>query len=137
MCSSSRIGNMTVSPGSHLITHSKKGTNYVQWGWGKEGLDQYNARCDKLDTLYKNFDRVYAEFTAFYEGKALFYLPPFKVLKLAGVEDERGVLILTRSSYGTIVEPFHQRMPIVLEDGGSFTRFGKIVEINYSLLKIA
>lgn len=143
MCSNAKIGRMTISPGTNLIVNrSNRETDYKQWGIGK--IDrfgnfngQYNAQIEKLDTMYRSYKRSYVEFSTFYENNALFYVPYMSLMKIACVENEEGILVLTTSSKNTIVEPFHHRMPVILE----YTRYYEflnrtgIVEINYSLLK--
>jgi len=132
MCSSAKVGSMTVSPGAHLIAHSKKGYDYKSWGIHK----QYNARIESLD-LYKNYDRVFVEFTAFYEGYALFYLPNVKEMKIGALMNEQGILVVTRPAFNTPIEPYHRRSALVLQDADEFINNGKIIEINYNLLKLA
>lgn len=135
MCSNVKLRGMTISPGSHMISFSKKGTDFKIWGIG----DQYNARSEKLDSYYKQMDKCYVEFTEFYEGGAIFGVKGQPLLHLAAIQDYRGILILTRSSKDTIIEPYHHRMPIVLDPRNSsdFVRFGKIIEMDYSYLKLA
>lgn len=131
MCSNIRYKNRNIGVGTHLITVSKFGYDYKQWGIG----DIYNARVEKVETYWKNFDHVYIECDSFYEGRALFDVPEIPILRLACLQNEKGVLILTKSSFNTVVEPFHPRLPIILADWNNYIRKGIILEMNNGLLK--
>lgn len=132
MCSSIRYKSRIIHVGAHLITYSKKGTDYKPFGNG----NFHNARVEKLDTLYKNFDRCYIECTEFFEKLALFFTPGFEIMRLAAVEDESNVLILTKSSLNTVVQPYHGRTAIVLADPRMFVQTGRILEMPASSLKL-
>jgi len=132
MCSNIKYGNQTIGVGTHLVTISKKGYNYKQWGYDNSW---YNARVEKIDSLYKNYDRCYIECNSFFEGGALFGLVTLGDIKLAAVEDERAVLILTKSSIGTKVEDYHKRSAIMLNLPKLFINEGTIVEYPISFLK--
>lgn len=117
--------------GTHLITFGKSGYDYKQWGL----KDVYNARVEKIGTYWKNFDKVYIECDSFYEGRALFGVPGLSTLRLACVQNEQGVLILTRSSMGTVVQPFHPRLPVILADWNNYMKTGIILEMTSGFLK--
>lgn len=124
--------NRSVIPGMHLITYSLRGTDYKIWR-----KDQHNARSEKLDILYKNFDRSYIIVDAFKEGNIFFTSQGILQMKVATIEDERGFMILTKPSLGTIVQMYHHRMPLILIFGNNWGFLNKkeIDEFDYSLLK--
>ena len=149
MCSNLNQNKQRIAPGATLISTSFQGPSFKQWGIGRfvNGRwfnGRYNARYERLSELYKNFDKSYIEVDSFYEGKALFYLPKSidgGVIKIACVENEDGLLILTRNSDNTPIKPYHGRTAIVIapniSNGEMWVRFGKLIQMDYHMLKIA
>jgi hypothetical protein len=143
MCANLRYKGKDIYPGSALISYGMSGAQMKQFGIGfTRGFNfftgNYNARIERLNDLWKNWDRCYVEATEFKEGNAFFYYPN-QIMKLAAVQNEKGVLLLTKSSKGTPVELYHHRTAVILDPNkiSEFYTHTRIVELNYSLLKLA
>lgn len=131
MCSNLKYHHRNVGVGTHLVTMGKNGYDYKLFGIG----DVHNGRLEKLDTVWKNYDKVYTECDGFYEGRAYFELNQHQLMYLACVQNEQGVVILTRGSLDTIVQPFHARVPVILLLPNYYIEGGVVKMIDYTLLR--
>jgi hypothetical protein len=132
MCSRAKITKNDINPGSLLSIWNSLGTTARIWG-----PKPYNARLENLNGYWKNYRRGYTILGFFYEGDQLFTTIN-ECCYIAVVYNLYGCAIVTKSSKGTIIEPHHHRMPLILEKPTHFITPGKIVEIDYNrLLKIA
>lgn len=139
-------GGKRIMPYATLSIKTNDG--YIDSHWGN--VTQYNSRIETLKNDFKvsntKFGRiditpVYAmiEVEAFWEGKCLFEDKFSTIMKLACIwYYNNSFTIITRPSKGTIIEPYHGRMPIVLEKPEVFLSKGEIIQIDYKQrLKIA
>lgn len=130
MCNKFRVGHQTLSPGLHTIIHGHNFSDIKQWG-----IEQYyNARVESINAFWKNYTRIYIELSSFYEGRALFQVSDVNLIKVAGLTNEKGCVILTRPAVG-IVKHYHHRMPIILSDADLFITTGIRIEIDYYRLR--
>lgn len=116
-----------------IMSYNRKGTSTKPFGNGH----WWNARLEKLDTLYKNFDKGCIIVNGFFEGSGYFRNSNSIWLHLATMEDEKSILIITMNSKNTPIEKFHGRTPVILENPKQFINTGEIKLIDYSLLKVA
>lgn len=130
MCSNITKGSKRILPYTTLPIITNAGIKQEPWGFG--GV--YNSR---IETLTKNnwyaFLPAYLEVEYFYEGIALFEDISSTNMYLLCARSilTNGFMVVTKSSKGTIIEPYHHRQPILLEKPELFLKTGKIVEINY------
>lgn len=139
MCSTFKVGNRSFSPGNHIIINTLNGYNTKMWSVGRT----YNARVENMRTTWEIFKPVYAEISSFFEGRALFDLSNTTMFPIACLmtplnwsHSQQGILVITKPSKGTIIEPFHLRMPVLLKNPEEFMSRGYIKEIDYNLLEL-
>ena len=118
---------------SATFVSSKQGIFHSRFGIG----NSYNGRVETLKEKWGEMDRGFIEAEAFFEGIGLFEDSLSYDMKLACLYNMEGFIIITRSSKGTIIEPYHSRCPVILESAVEFLNSGRIIEIDYKRLKIA
>lgn len=133
MCSNMVKNKKIIQPGALIMSYNKVGTSFKSFG----NHDYWNARSEKLNTTYRNYDKGCILINGFFEGAGYFRRSDSIWLHLATVEDERSILILTMNSYNTPVEKFHHRTPLILKDPRKFIMNGIIELIDYKTLKVA
>lgn len=131
MCSNLKKNGKLYIPYTIIPIQDYRGVTLGVWGVDSH----YNSR---IETLVKNkwigFHLSYIQVDSFYEGKGLFenISSTHMYLACARRSKTNNFTIITKPSKDTIIEPYHSRMPIVLERPDFFINSGKIIEINYS-----
>lgn len=131
MCSNAKIGKNTVTPGASILIYGRHFLEFKTWN-----PSLWNARVEKIDTSWRKLERVYLHLDAFYEGRGLF--KGEYVLFVAGLYDKPtdSFMIVTRPAI-ELIRPYHHRMPVCLGNPEAFIWNNRIVEIDYSELKLA
>ena len=141
------------SPGNVFPVISKKGTGSSIWGFnsGISGVTpQHNARSEKLDTLYKNFERGIVKVDSFWERSRFstdlirFTREDGKLFNLACVLNKNNEFgVLTVNAIDPILT-HHPRMPLILDDdrqemffdNNGFWKFFQLRNYNLENLKL-
>lgn len=130
MCSNIKLSHMNRGVGSHLIIHTKEGSDIKPWQIGK----YYNARVENINNFWKDYKYCYTEVSGFFEGRAEFSLENRKLFKVASLYNDEGFVMLTRPAT-RVVKPYHLRQPVILLLPDLFIKNGQIVEIDYDKLR--
>lgn len=131
MCSNLMKGGKRITP--YMFTEIVTSDGYENLRFGESS--HYNMRIETINIKgFRGFTKAFIEIEQFWEGLGLFEDKSNTSMSLACTwhPSHGGFFILTQPSKNTIIEPYHGRMPIVLEEPELFLKTGKIVEINYS-----
>lgn len=130
MCSNIMKGGKRIMP--YMFAEVVTGDGYKNLRFGESS--HYNMRIETINTKgFRGFGKAFIEVESFWEGSALFEDNSSTYMKLACAwhPSHGGFFILTQPSKGTIIEPYHGRMPIVLEKPGLFLSKGETIQIDY------
>jgi hypothetical protein len=131
MCSNLVKNGRRILPYATLPLYDYRGMNEGIWGIGS----QYNSRIETLTKgCWDGFTKAIIEVDKFYEGIGLFedISSITMYLLCARRMNTNQFTIVTKPSKGTIIEPYHNRIPLVLEKPDISIKTGKIIEINYT-----
>lgn len=106
-----------MGPGSTFGFRALGGVSAAKWGLFNG--QQYNARSERLDTLYKDYKKGIIYVDSFWEGGKEFTRTngqDFRIGIVFTLDLEFAVLTCPANE---IVKPFHHRMPLILADNGA------------------
>jgi len=115
MCGRTRSGMKILKPGDIMrVNQGTRGTSSSVWGF-RNG-EQYNARVERINEIYRNFKTGIVTLDSFFERGVEFTHKDGKKL-LAGVllNSNNEFAVLTMDSWPLIRE-VHHRMPFLLNE---------------------
>lgn len=112
-----KLRSAKVGPGSIFGFKTLGGVTAGKWGLF-DG-QQYNARSERLDTLYKEYKRGIIYVDSFWEGGKEFTRVDGRNFKIGIVFNPKLEFAVLTCPANELVKPFHHRMPLILADNGA------------------
>ena len=112
MCT--RIRGIQMGPGSVATVDQLGGRSVSIWGFGN-GTGQYNARSERLDTLYKKYDRGIIQMESFWEGTAEFRDFKNRDFHIAVILNKNNEFVILTRPANSLVKPYHLRHPLIID----------------------
>lgn len=109
-----RVRKSKMKPGASFSFITSLGVTKGTWGFNNgEG---YNARSERLDTIWKKYKKGILTVDAFWEGGVEFIRSKNNVFSLGIVYNPKNEFAIVTCPANTLVEPYHHRMPVMLAD---------------------
>ena len=87
--------------------------------WGLFGGQQYNARSERLDELYREYRRGIVFVDSFWEGGKEFKRTTGKDFAIGIIFNPQCEFAVLTCPANEIVKPYHHRMPLILAENWS------------------
>lgn len=126
-----RIGSGKLAPGTNFQIISKEGEKTLNWGFNSSSGIIYNSRIEKLNDLWKNYQRGIIKSDCFWE-KDKQIIPTEGLMMNFGVlysDNLKAFSIATIPTVGQL-KVIHSRMPLVLTTSGIDDWLNKIFPIS-------
>ena len=84
--------------------------------WGFNNSENYNARSERLDNVWKNYKKGILTVDTFWEGGVEFIRPNNNTFSLGIIYNLKNEFAIVTCPANIIVEPYHHRMPVLIAD---------------------
>ena len=112
MCGHLRTSKMKPGAGFSFITP----VGVIKGTWGFNKGEQYNARSERLDSIWKRYKKGILPISSFWEGGMEFKRSKDHVFSLGIIYNPQNEFAIVTCPANTLVEPYHHRMPVMLAD---------------------
>lgn len=110
MCGHLRTSKM--KPGAEFSFITPSGVTKGIWGFNKG--EQYNARSERLDSIWKKYNKGILNISSYWEGGMEFKRSKDHVFSLGIIYNPKNEFAIVTCPANILVEPYHHRMPVML-----------------------
>lgn len=109
-----KLKSSKTKPGFTFSYHTSKGMKNGVWGFNKG--EQYNARYERLNGIWREYEKGILNVTSFWEGDMEFKRLKNQVFSLGIIYNNHDEFAVLTCPANEIVKPHHHRMPLVIAD---------------------
>lgn len=100
-----------IVPGAVVRVTQKSGDSVSIWGFNNG--DQYNARSERLHTLYVSFTRGIVKMNSFWEGLGEFVPVQAKEFSIGVIVNKNNEFAVLTRNANKLIKQYHHRMPVL------------------------